>query len=416
MWRRSRRWVLIAAAGLLGLVVAAVVAIVVFVNSTNPPDPNEFYAAPSPLPSGPPGTVIRTQEVEQPPERSRGWKILYLSRSYTGEPRAVSGLLFVPTTPAAGRDIVASTHGTVGVAPGCAVSIGNWFFPPHRWAAGVHSGRQRGRRARLPGTRHRWPASLPGRRLRGNSDARRRSCGASLRAGRGGDQVRRLGRLPGWPRFSLHRTGGSVVLARAEAPRCAGAAPATDLKTLFEVNRNTTFGRILSAFALATWSKVYPQLRLEQVVTAAAQPVVRQFSRICVRGDTSELIAHQVVTSVLRLSYLSKMPWETEPWKGLLAESTPRASRFPHRSSSPRATPTTCPTDRDRGVREAVDDGVSLIAEAAPTRESATSPRGRRRRQTSSNGSRIASRANPRPILADRRAKRHVQGLPLDGL
>ncbi len=51
-WRRSSRWLLIAVAGLVALVVAAVVAVVVFARSTNPPDPGEFYAAPSPLPSG----------------------------------------------------------------------------------------------------------------------------------------------------------------------------------------------------------------------------------------------------------------------------------------------------------------------------------------------------------------------------
>jgi hypothetical protein len=54
-WRRSPRWLLIAVAGLVAVAVAAVVAVVVFANSTNPPDPNEFYAAPSPLPHGSPG-------------------------------------------------------------------------------------------------------------------------------------------------------------------------------------------------------------------------------------------------------------------------------------------------------------------------------------------------------------------------
>jgi len=86
----------------------------------------------SPLPSGPPGTLIRTEAVSHPPEGSKEWKILYLSRSYTGKPTAVSGLLFVPTTtpPTHGRAVVASTHGTIGVASYCAGStLGAKYWP-----------------------------------------------------------------------------------------------------------------------------------------------------------------------------------------------------------------------------------------------------------------------------------------------
>ncbi len=52
----------------------------------------------------------------------------------------------------------------------------------------------------------------------------------------------------------------------------AAAAPATDLKTLFEVNRNGTFGRILSAYTIDTWSRVYPRLRVDQLVTRLHGP------------------------------------------------------------------------------------------------------------------------------------------------
>jgi hypothetical protein len=62
------------------------VALVVFVRSTDPEGPCDFYVAPSPLPSGPPGTVIRMDELEESPEGSVDWKILYLSKSFTGRP------------------------------------------------------------------------------------------------------------------------------------------------------------------------------------------------------------------------------------------------------------------------------------------------------------------------------------------
>jgi hypothetical protein len=44
-------------------------------------------------------------------------------------------------------------------------------------------------------------------------------------------------------------------------------APTTDLKTLFEANVNGTFGRVLSAYTIHTWSQVYPQLHINQLVT-----------------------------------------------------------------------------------------------------------------------------------------------------
>ena len=143
----SKRWLVTGLAGFVGLVVLAGVAFALFVNSTDPPGPGEFYAAPSPLPGGPPGRIVRTEEVDDPPPGSREWKILYLSRSYTGRPTAVSGLLFVPTTPApeGGRKVVVSTHGTIGVASRCAGSnLGAKYWPaidgrPRSWPSSCGS-------------------------------------------------------------------------------------------------------------------------------------------------------------------------------------------------------------------------------------------------------------------------------------
>jgi hypothetical protein len=65
-----RRWLVIGVAGVAGLIVLAVLALALFVNSTDPPEPGAFYVAPSPLPGGPPGTIVRTEEVEDPPSPS----------------------------------------------------------------------------------------------------------------------------------------------------------------------------------------------------------------------------------------------------------------------------------------------------------------------------------------------------------
>jgi acetyl esterase/lipase len=102
----------------------------------------------------------------------------------------------------------------------------------------------------------------------------------------------------------------------------AAAAPATDLQELFEANRNTPFGRILSAYTIDTWSQVYPQLHLDQVVTRAAQPIVKRLAKICIT-ERKGFLAVGVLQLALKLSYLKQLPWETEPWKGLIAENTP---------------------------------------------------------------------------------------------
>ncbi len=80
-WRHSRRWLLIAVVAIAVLPAMVVGAVTLFADSTNPPRPDAFYAAPSPLPAGSSGTVIRTEVVSHPPAGSKGWKILYLSRS-----------------------------------------------------------------------------------------------------------------------------------------------------------------------------------------------------------------------------------------------------------------------------------------------------------------------------------------------
>jgi hypothetical protein len=115
---RVRRWLRISLVGAVTLLVVAVASLVVFVHSSSPPEPGAFYAPPTPLPSASPGTIVRSQRLASAPDGALGWKLLYVSQSYRGAPTAVSGLLFVPPgpAPASGRNIVAITHGTLGIA------------------------------------------------------------------------------------------------------------------------------------------------------------------------------------------------------------------------------------------------------------------------------------------------------------
>jgi alpha-beta hydrolase superfamily lysophospholipase len=86
--------------------------------------PDAFYVPPSPLPDGPPGTVIRTAPIAAP-AGSRGWAVLHTSTALDGSRTAVSGVVYVPDAPAPGggpRPVLAWAHGTTGLGDACASS------------------------------------------------------------------------------------------------------------------------------------------------------------------------------------------------------------------------------------------------------------------------------------------------------
>jgi alpha-beta hydrolase superfamily lysophospholipase len=314
------------------VVVAALVVsgLVEVLGGVKAPAPGPFYVQPAPLPLGPPGTVVRAQPLAGAPVGAHAWKLLYLSRSYTGKRTALSGLLFVPPAPppGGGRDVVAFTHGTVGVAPACAVSNGTRFWPH---IDGLAEFLRAGDDVVVPDYQGLGTAG-PHPYLVGDAEAT-----ATLDAVRA---AHLFAPAHGGTRFVVWGAsqGGQAALftgqeARGYAPDLhlagvAAAAPATDLEELFKANRDGTFGRILSAYTLDMWSQVYPQLHLDEIVTRLAQPVVRRLSQICIGADNGP-VAAAVVSLALKLSYLHTLPWDLDPWKSLLKLNTPGAAKTP---------------------------------------------------------------------------------------
>ena len=88
----------------------------------------KFYDTPHPLPPGKPGELIRSQSFEQYelPFSVDAFRILYHSRSATGEDVAASGVVLIPSErkpPSGGWPVIAWAHGTSGVARRCAPSL-----------------------------------------------------------------------------------------------------------------------------------------------------------------------------------------------------------------------------------------------------------------------------------------------------
>lgn len=83
-----------------------------------------FYRLPHLLPRRPAGTLIRAEKVPLPLNPpATVWRILYHSRSVSGQDIAVSGFAVVPTSAAKGvRPVYAWAHGSSGQADRCAPS------------------------------------------------------------------------------------------------------------------------------------------------------------------------------------------------------------------------------------------------------------------------------------------------------
>lgn len=126
--RRGRRKLIVL---LVAVAVIAAVAVKLLSGGDTSPAPDPFYALPDALPAGRPGTVLRSLEITDPPAGTLGWKLIYISRSHTGERTALSAVVFVPNRPPApnGRDVVVFAHPVVGVATRCAPSLDRDFWP-----------------------------------------------------------------------------------------------------------------------------------------------------------------------------------------------------------------------------------------------------------------------------------------------
>lgn len=86
-------------------------------------DGGGFYAAPSPLPEGEPGAVVRAEPIASP-DGAQAWRVLYHSRDVAGDDIVVSGIVVAPAggAPSGRRPVVAWAHPTTGLGDRCAPS------------------------------------------------------------------------------------------------------------------------------------------------------------------------------------------------------------------------------------------------------------------------------------------------------
>lgn len=297
-----------------------------------PAAPDAFYNAPDPLPAAAPGTIIRTEQIENEQTDADLYRVLYLSTSYDGQPTPVSGLVIIPTTPppATGRPVIASTHGTVGVAPNCAPSL----IPEAVYERP------------LPGLTEFLAAGyvIVATDYQGLGTAGPHPYLVGVSAAMNAlDSVRAIQEFPeanATSEFVVwgESQGGHTALftgqlAASYAPDLqlrgvVASAPAADLTELFKskIAKPEAVGNLLVAMALNAWSQVYPEARLDDVVLPAAQNLVQTISRNCIQ-NALQIQRSIPAASLLNLLFFRGSPLSVAPWSQILVENTPGALR-----------------------------------------------------------------------------------------
>lgn len=232
--------------------------------AARPDSPDAFYDPPARMPPAP-GRLLRSEPFTRAvPDGMRGWRILYTTTRTDNSPAVASAIVLVPAAPMAGpRPVVAWAHGTVGVARGCAPSLA-----AQPWANVPATDRLAAEGWTFVATDYPGMGTAGGHAYLVGDDAAR----AVL------DSVRAARLVPGvvLDRRTVvwgHSQGGHSALwtgmrARTYAPDVplagvAAMAPASDLPGLIPSIRGDTFGKLIAAYLLDAYARVYPDVRAE---------------------------------------------------------------------------------------------------------------------------------------------------------
>jgi acetyl esterase/lipase len=283
-----------------------------------------FYAATAEELTGPPGSVIRTEQILNTPFGSKRYRVLYRSTGLQGEPIAVSGVVVVPDAPApaGGYPVVAWAHPTTGVADKCAPSL-SLVFDVFSTIPGLDEMVKRGYVVAV--------TDYPGLGTAGDHPYL-----VGISEGRAVlDSVRAARQMSGaGESFAVwgHSQGGHAALwtgelAASYAPELklvgvAAAAPASLLGELFDDDLGTEAGKGLTALTLWSWSRIY-DLALETVVLPGAIQSVAAIGGQCLAGFTDLVTDVAAMGEIKQGGFLSADPVKTPPWSTIITENTP---------------------------------------------------------------------------------------------
>ena len=286
-----------------------------------PATPDAFYAPPTDAPVRP-GALIRQEAFNRGvPADAQGWRILYGTTRHEGSPSVASAVVVVSRKSQDGpRQLIAWTHGTTGIVPGCAPSLLDEPF------ANVPALRQAIDKGWVFVATDYVGLGTPGPHpyLIGEGQAR-----SAL------DSIRAVGQMK---EFRLgngavvwgHSQGGHAALwtgrlAPTYAPELnilgvAAVAPASDLRPLLEAAQGTTVGRIMSSFVLQSYAQAYPDVEFDAYVAAPTRWLAREMSGRCLAGREA---LFSVVEALAIGGSIFHVPPASGPLGERLAQNTP---------------------------------------------------------------------------------------------
>ena len=275
--------------------------------------------------------LISATPVAGAPDGARAFRIVYNTRTGDGIAAQATGLVIVPTgrVPAEGRNVVAWTHGTVGIDDACAPSTNSFRFSiiaglepmlrrgmvvvapdyiglgsagVHPYLVGVDTGQ-----AVLDAVRaaHAMPRAQTGRRF------------AVWGESQGGHAALWTGQLAARYAPELQLVG------------VAASAPATDLVANITGSKNAVVRALMTTYAGVSWSTRYG-VPLSTIARPVGQDLMRRLAKNCVTLDGFKLgtkIGLARMTYVLRNVDLAANP----RWGPLMRQNSvePRALGAP---------------------------------------------------------------------------------------
>src|SRR5262249_21122697 len=108
----------------------------------------------------------------------------------------------------------------------------------------------------------------------------------------------------------------------------AAGGPVPDIQALVKANLSTLPGRIFIARPVDPWRKAFPTRPLAQWLRPAATPLVKEAAGTC-PAKTLTLLASVPAAVALELTFVSKPPWEVEPWASVMVANDPGGSSTP---------------------------------------------------------------------------------------
>jgi pimeloyl-ACP methyl ester carboxylesterase len=286
-----------------------------------PAAPDAFYVPPANWPAGP-GALLRQEAfVRGVPADAQAWRMLYTTTRGDGTAAVASAIVMTSrASRSERRSVIAWTHGTTGVVPGCAPSLLEDPF------------------ANVPALRqlidNGWVyvatdyvglgTSGPHPYLIGEGEAR--SALDSIRALRQMEGIRVGDETVVWG----HSQGGHAalwtgILAPDYAPDVhilgvAAIAPASDLQSLIDAIQATPVGRIMSAFVLRSYAEAYPDVEFDAYVTGWKRWLAGDISDRCLAGREA---LFSVAESLLAGGSIFASAPTSGPFGERLSENTP---------------------------------------------------------------------------------------------